>query len=114
MLIISLFTIFIGKFMKKEDRLSALRENKIFLWGLRLMIVLPIAKVFYNSFISKPSNIKEFYSCFIKSSFYHYAIAAGLLLCIAAIVLTLIKPGEMIRDKDSASLSIMFFYLVLI
>lgn len=114
MLIISLFTIFIGKFMKKEDRLSALRENKIFLWGLRLMIVLPIAKVFYNSFISKPSNIKEFYSCFIKSSFYHYAIAAGLLLFIAAIVLTLIKPGEMIRDKDSASLSIMFFYLVLI
>ena len=114
MLIITLFTIFIGKFMRKEDRLSALRENKIFCWVLRLMIALPIAKVFYNVLSTKPADAKEFFAIFQKTTWYHYAIAAGLILFVAALILALIKPGEMIRDNNAATLSIMFFYLVLV
>ena len=114
MLAVTLFTIFIGKFMRKEDRLAALRENKIFLWGLRLMILVPIAKVFYNVLSAKPADAKEFLGVFMKTTWYHYAIAAGIILFVAALILTLIRPGEMIRDNNSATLSIMFFYLVLV
>lgn len=114
MLMITLFTIFTGKFMKNEDRLGTLRKNKVFLWGLRLMIALPVAKVFYNVISCKPADIKEFASLFIKTTFYHYAIAGGLILFIAALILVIVKPGEMIRDANTASLSVMFFYLVLV
>ncbi len=114
MLVISLFTIFSGKLLRREDRLETLRNSRIFLWVLRLMVLLPIAKAAYNVIAARPSGVKEICMAILKTSFYHYAIAGGIILFIAAVVLILVKPGEMIRDNNSASLSIMFFYLVLV
>lgn len=114
MLVVTLFSIFSGKFVRKDNRLEILSGNKIFLWGLRLMLILPIAKVFYSILAARPSGFKEFALLFMKTTFYHFAIAAGLLLAVTAVVLVLIKPAVMLRDNNSASLSIMFFYCILV
>ena len=107
------FTIGIAQGMADLPLFSGM-GYRIFCWVLRLMIALPIAKVFYNVLSTKPADAKEFFAIFQKTTWYHYAIAAGFILFVAALILALIKPGEMIRDNNAATLSIMFFYLVLV
>ena len=114
MFMISLFTIFIGKFLKNNNRLLLLSKNRIFRWGLRALIAVPILKIVISIMRAENPTALDGLRQFMRTTFYNYAMAGGLILFVAAIVLVLIRPSDMIKDNKTASLSIMFFYLVLI
>lgn len=114
MFVISLFTIFIGKFLRNNNRLLILGKNKMFRWGLRVLIAVPILKIVIGLMRADFPTALDALKQFMRTTFYNYAMAGGLILFVAAIVLALVRPSDMIKDNKTSTLSIMFFYLVLV
>ena len=112
--LIGVFVIAINPLVKKSNRITILRQSKVFAWLLRAMIVLPILKVFYERSLAHWSGARAAAAGIMSSTLYHYALSGGIILFAIAIIAIVIRPGEMISDINTATLSVLFFYLVLV
>ncbi|MCQ2532041.1 MAG: hypothetical protein MJ093_04970 [Saccharofermentans sp.] len=103
--------------LRKRPTISSLSSSKGFLITLRLLVVLPLAKIAFNILKDRNQSIGGIKSLLYQvkiTTIFHFAMSAAIILFIVAIIRILIKPELLVKNIPVLTISIFFFYTILV
>jgi len=116
LLIVWIFTSVVSK-VHSEGTLDNLKKSQHFAWLLRLLMIGTIAFTFISAYMHR-NREREVIKAFLHQvrilTMLHFALSAAIILFVIGLIVAIIKPGKLIKNEGIITLSVMFFFSILV